>query len=320
MGKPRLSFLEWTQDWKLVHQVHVNTAGLNYAHDFLASPSWYVCHITPFVSMSDETLGQVLEGLTSPGESMRYYPERPCQIVLVERQPKGTPRVILLPTEPCHIYHFGTCHESADGRTLSFSAVTLGERFTMEWQHKLWLSNSSEEPGILHNFKVDLSGEPSLKRTVADPCSCEFPVIHPYRHVSVGNASEAPRYTYLMAAADGLRAPYTAVVKHDARGLSRDVWNAPGVVGEPCFVPRLGRSSATSGAEDDGWIIVQVYDHNNHTTDFAILDAQRLKSGPVCLLHLGHHLPYAFHGTFTPNTFVHPPAKVSSPRRSQAKL
>ena len=60
-------------------------AGINYAHDFLATPSWYICHITPFVDMSDEGIGQILQGNTSPGESMRYYPERPCQIVLIER-------------------------------------------------------------------------------------------------------------------------------------------------------------------------------------------------------------------------------------------
>jgi len=123
-----------------------------------------------------------------------------------------------------------------------------------------------------------------------------------------------------MAADRGVAVPYKDIVKHDAHGTARDVWHAPGVVGEPCFIPRLGRASVTEGAEDDGWVLVQMYDHVKCQTDYVILDAQKLGAGPVCTLHVGHHIPYAFHGTFTPNVFTHPPSKVSKPRKPIKKL
>ena len=254
---------------------------------------------------------------------MRYYPERECQIVLIERYPKdeANRRIIKLDTDPCHIYHYGTCHESVDGQKIKFNAVCLGRKFTMEWQYKLWLSNSSDAPGLLNDFEIDLSGpDPSMTRKISDRCSCEFPAIHPYKHVTGGKSGIEPaRFTYLMAADQGCATPYRAVVKHDGFNQGgRDVWHAHGVVGEPCFIPRLGRSSGSVGAEDDGWVLVQGYNHEKHTTDYVILDAQKLSAGPLCTLHLPF-IPYGFHGTFTPNVFVTPEAHVSNPRKNRGK-
>jgi len=121
-----------------------------------------------------------------------------------------------------------------------------------------------------------------------------------------------------MAADKGCATPYQAIVKHDAESSSgRAAWHTQGVVGEPCYIPRLGRASATAGAEDDGWVLVQVYDPDRHGTDFVILHAQRMAEGPLCVMHLPF-IPYAFHGTFTPTTFVHPAASVSNPRKKKS--
>ena len=108
-------------------KVIVREKGINYAHDFLATKNWYIGQVTPFVSMSDETLTEILQGETSPGESMRYYPERPCQMVLIERYPKNgePPRVHRMDTAPCHIYHYGTCHESADGKRFPIASFPI---------------------------------------------------------------------------------------------------------------------------------------------------------------------------------------------------
>ncbi len=63
-----------------------------------------------------------------------------------------------------------------------------------------------------------------------------------------------------MAAAPGLAVPFTDIVKCDAQSSTEvGAWHFEGrVVGEPCFVPRLGHASAECGEEDDGWIIAQV--------------------------------------------------------------
>jgi carotenoid cleavage dioxygenase len=65
--------------------------------------------------------------------------------------------------------------------------------------------------------------------------------------------------------------------------------------GEPLFVPR----SATS-AEDDGWVIVLVYDAVRNASDFHVLDAKDIAGEPVATVRLPHRVPYGFHGNWVP--------------------
>lgn len=109
------------------------------------------------------------------------------------------------------------------------------------------------------------------------------------------------------------------------------VWSAKpeyGVIGEPVFVPRHHSSASTKDGihsrtstghegkkahgdimpydkdEDNGWVITQVYNCKTHKTDFVVLDARNLAAGPIARVKLGHHTPYGFHGTFTPDVFL----------------
>lgn len=90
------------------------------------------------------------------------------------------------------------------------------------------------------------------------------------------------------------------------------MWYSHGVVGEPVFVPRLGYSSSSKGDEDDGYVLVQLYIPETHTTEFVVLDAKQIHAGPLARIKLKHAIPYGFHGTFTPHVFI-PPARVLSP-------
>lgn len=84
----------------------------------------------------------------------------------------------------------------------------------------------------------------------------------------------------------------------------RQVWYSHGIVGEPVFVPRLGWESWCEGDEDDGYVIVQLYIPKTKTSQFAILSAQNVERGPLAIIKLKHHIPYGFHGTFTPEVFT----------------
>merc|ERR1712107_222536 len=111
---------------------------------------------------------------------------------------------------------------------------------------------------------------------MGDACSCEFPAVHPLRHV-VGPAEAVPRFTYLMANDSGLGVPYSHIVKADKLREGRQSYHFEGrSVGEPCFVPRPG-----AVAEDDGYVIVRVFEPASRNTSFAVLDARDLRRGPV---------------------------------------
>jgi len=116
-----------------------------------------------------------------------------------------------------------------------------------------------------------------------------------------------------------------------AMTATRKIWFSHGVVGEPIFIPRQsGPPSAESSCaapedEDDGWLFVQCYVPEKHTTDFVILCAREPQKGPLAVIHLKHHVCYGFHGTFTPHVFFDDPVdgttvREAAPPEMRAKL
>jgi len=153
-------------------------------------------------------------------------------------------------------------------------------------------------PGELYEFAIDLRRN-TVERRKADSCSCEFPTIN------YSTNGKPYRFAYLMAAESGRPAvPYQEIIKWDRERRERQVWSARsegGVLGEPVFVPRPNSGSA---AEDDGWVIAQMYLTRQHRTQYVVLDARQLARGPIARVQLREHLPYGFHSTFTEQTFV----------------
>ncbi|CAO3566857.1 unnamed protein product [Mortierella alpina] len=329
---PSLQINEYGRQWSVKSRQTFHIPGLNYAHDLLLSKHFYIVQITPFVNISTADVYKFFLGLSSPGDAMRHYDHLPCRLVIIARTPQvadlilgGRPWIEADIPEPCHIFHFGNVQELTEqGRVvgLDLTAVCLGKKFTMEFENKSWLSNASKAPGLLTGFKVRFGDsvasnaagaaagdamKPLVHQTILHPASVEFPAIHPYRH------GLNTRYTFMMASSD-LKRPhyYTAVLKHDLHGKGTKFWQSEGVTGEPCFIPRGGYAvvgQEDTRVEDDGFVVVQVYHPKKQTTDFAVLDAQSMEL--LATIGLKHHVPFGFHGTFTPELFVHGTAPPS---------
>ncbi|KAF9913948.1 hypothetical protein BX616_009265 [Lobosporangium transversale] len=337
---PSLQINEYGRQWvaKSLQTFHIPQ--LNYAHDLLLSKHFYIVQITPFVNVSTAEAYKFFLGISSPGDAMRYYDHLPCRLVIIARTSQVADQILGgrqwieadIP-EPCHIFHFGNVQEIVeDDRVvgLDLTAVCLGKKFTMKFENNLWLSNASKAPGLLMGFKVRFSdindagsttpvtgnnsNGPLVYQTVLHPASVEFPAVHPYRH------GLDTRYTYMMASSDPKRPHYfTAVLKHDLYGRGTKFWQSGGVTGEPCFIPRGGYAVVGKEdirAEDDGFVVVQVYNPKKQTTDFAVLDAQTMEL--LATIGLKHHVPYGFHGTFTPELFI--PSSHTPPSLVKAKL
>eukprot|EP00294_Goniomonas_avonlea_P001174 CAMPEP_0114555588 /NCGR_PEP_ID=MMETSP0114-20121206/8832_1 /TAXON_ID=31324 /ORGANISM="Goniomonas sp, Strain m" /LENGTH=520 /DNA_ID=CAMNT_0001740729 /DNA_START=18 /DNA_END=1580 /DNA_ORIENTATION=- len=301
--------IEWDQSWNLLQEQTHQIAGLNYGHDFLLSPNYYILHMTPFVSTAKSLAIKIMMGITSPGESMRYHPELPSRLLVIPRDPAKSHLIRQFEVPPVHIFHFATCHEerSADGEeVIVFTAACLGTGFNMTFEKEVWLSNANEEPARMFEFKVDLTRDRAHCKQI-DRASVEFPTIHP-------DLDGLPcKNTYMMACdTEGQGLPYQHVVKLDVTSLKRQVWlNPGGLVCEPTFIPRVeAPGGKLTTDEDDGWVIVQVYDVETQRTDFVLLDAKRVDAGPIARIKLPVHIPLAFHGTWCPETFVHGRAKL----------
>eukprot|EP00794_Sanderia_malayensis_P020118 gene20118-22089_t len=296
---PKLAIYEFNQDWSLHRKQTCSIEGLNYVHDFALLPDYYLVHITPFVKISAVSGFAIAAGWSSPGETMRYFKDQPSKLVLVPRDPARKDQIVTVNTGAYHMYHYGTAEQI--GNCVQFVAPCYEEKFKMDFENGMWLSNASVAPGKLRQFTINIDEKTCVDKVV-DEASCEFISIHPYRHGFQGT-----NFNYLMANdRQGQNVPFRDVIKYDTATGSRQVWHSEGIIGEPCFVPRFGYESRDRGCEDDGYVLVQLYHPKKHVTSFCVLDATDVGKGCIAKINLKHHVPYGFHGTFSPEVFINP--------------
>ncbi|KAL6075485.1 Dioxygenase [Balamuthia mandrillaris] len=333
-GKSTVYLHEFDREWNLVQQQAHQFDHFYYCHDLLLTENYYILHQTPFYQLSKANTVKLYLGLSSPGDLVHWYPSMPSRMILVPRRPSAQQLarpdkgIRFFDTEPCIIYHHLNAFEhppspsSPHRKQISFASCCGGTKFNMKWDHKYWLSNSSVAPSRVYNYLIDFDeagAEGSIQRWQSDPSSCEFPTVHP------GLNGEPFRFAYLMAAdAPHPNIPYQELVKFDrfhvstpsssssassASSSRRQVWSAReefGLLGEPVFVPRrevpadavLGEEDYEQ-LEDDGWVITQLFNCREHSTQFVVLDAKNIEAGPIARIKLKHHTPYGFHGTFS---------------------
>lgn len=59
------------------------------------------------------------------------------------------------------------------------------------------------------------------------------------------------------------------------------------------------QDTVVSAAGDEGWIVALCYDAAVHCSEFVILDAQKIESGPVAVLPLKKTIPHGLHGIWS---------------------
>ena len=122
------------------------------------------------------------------------------------------------------------------------------------------------------------------------PRAVEFPCVGAV-------APRAPhRYVYGACTAHASRNnPFQGVFRVHM-GSGEEVAHFPGprcFTNEPLFVPR-----AAPEDEDDGWLLVLVFDAAALRSGLYIYDAARLDDGPVGVAWLRRGIPYGLHGSW----------------------
>ncbi|ASC73905.1 Apocarotenoid-15,15'-oxygenase [Halomicronema hongdechloris C2206] len=283
--KPGLSttitLYEFDLHGNLVQRQAHSVPGFAFIHDFAITPHYALLFQAP---VAYNPLPYLL-GLKGAAECITFKPEEPTKIWVI---PRHGGAVQTLETAPCFVFHHGNafeqegqivvdsiCYrdfpslEQEDYRTVDFEAVPEGQlwRFTLNLDHNM------------------VTREPLIERC------CEFPCLHPQRQ------GRPYRYLYLGAAhAPRGNAPLQALLKQDLVSGEEQVWSAApqGFSGEPVFVPK-----PQGQAEDDGWLLLLLYNAARRCSDLAIFEAGDIQQGPLARLLLAHHVPYGLHGSFT---------------------
>lgn len=261
--------------------------GFAFLHDFALTPRYAVFFQNP---VSFNPLPFLL-GLKGAAECIAFNPKAPTRAIVIPRDGQGQPQFI--DTDPCFVFHHANAFEQAG--TLVIDSVRYRDFPSLKGGETYRTVNFAEVPeGQLWRFTLDLAAgsatsAPLVNRSVEFPTLSPELVGQPYRYLYIGTPHSA-----------GGNAPLQALLKYDLSTGQQQLWSAAprGFVGEPVFVPRPGAI-----AEDDGWLLVLVYNAERACSEVVILGASDLAAAPVARLLLRHHVPYGLHGSFVAQYF-----------------
>lgn len=258
-------------------------------HDFVLTARYMVFCLGPILL---HPLRFVL-GFKSFDRALHWEGSKPTQILLVPRDGVGEPRWI--ETDAFFQFHFANGFEEDGAVVLDLARYpnygTIGEALRTYWR-SAWPSRGM---AALTRLRIDLGTGKVEKQTFPTGAANEFPSIHPahtgkrYRYAYFAS-NPAARESGLQQQISRLDFETGAVTTHD--------FGPAGYVGEPLFVPK-----GPGGAEDDGVVLVMVFNSADKRTDVVGLDARDLAARPLFTARLKHHVPYPLHGTFTPRIF-----------------
>jgi len=283
----KITLFEFDPQGQVVAQHSHSVPGFAFLHDMALTPNYAIFFQNP---VSFGPFPYIL-GFKGAAECIDFNPKQPTRIILVPRN--GTDPVKVITTDPCFVFHHANAYEQ-DGQVIVDSICY--DRFpTLEGSTDYTTVDFDAVPaGQLWRFTLDVAqGQAQVNRMITR--CVEFPTLHPDR---VGRPY---RYSF-MGTTHGSQgnAPLQALLKWDAHTGQQQVWSvAPrGFMGEPLFIPR---PQAT--AEDDGWVVVMLYNAARGCSDIAILEGTDITQGPVATLKLNHHVPYGLHGSFVSTYF-----------------
>ncbi|MFK8182934.1 MAG: carotenoid oxygenase family protein [Phormidesmis sp.] len=287
-----IRIFEFSPDGTLAKDHKHSVPGFAFLHDFAITPNYCVFVQNP-VSFNPLPFAMGFQGAA---ECIQFNPKQPTKIVVIPRN--GTGDVQFFDTDPCFVFHHANAYET-DGKLVLDSICydefpSLGDAkdysevdFDQVPESQLW------------RFTVDIAGKSGnagqVTKEVLIERYCEFPTIHPNK---VGRDY---RYLYIGVAHESVgNAPLQGLLKRDMQTGEEQFWSASprGFGGEPLFVAR-----PNGIAEDDGWVLLWIYNAAHNRTELAIFDAQDISTGPIAKLNLKHHVPYGLHGSFTPTYF-----------------
>ena len=278
---PYLTFHVVDRAGTLVRSEPIDLAWPSMIHDFAVTKDHVVFILCPLVFS--------FERLAERGGVFSWEPERGTRLGVMPRS-GGSRDVRWFETEASYVFHPLNAYEE-EGRVI-VDVARYGRLDFMSPGSERDPAWAGEATARLHRWSIDLTGG-GVRSTPLDDVSCEFPraderrLGHKHRY---GYCAVEPSPTSSMPG-------WRAIRRYDLeRGTSetRDFGAASGC-GEPLFIPRTA-----DGAEDDGWVIVLVYDGMRNASDFYVLDAQHLAGEAVAKVRLPHRVPYGFHGNWVP--------------------
>jgi len=257
--------------------------GASMIHDFVVTEN----HLVFFVPPLRLRKARLLLGLDGFCDSLAWRPEYGTDVIVVPIDEPHRPR--RFKADAFYQWHFANAFERDGDIVVDFVSYPDFRSSRVAGA----LPRGGDITGIDGTLRRAVLHANRDRLTIEELCAspCEFP------RFSTRLAGLDYRYCYVTESngTDG----FNSIARIDVRSgaLSRHSFAAGQWASEPVFVPR-----AEGSEEDDGWVLVQLYDAASHRSSELVFDARAIGSGPLATVHFGSHVPPRLHGMFSPAT------------------
>jgi carotenoid cleavage dioxygenase len=268
---PWLTYHRLDAQGRLVQSEEIPVPGPTMMHDFAITADHVVFMDLPIVF--DASLA--VQGRFP----YRWSDDHGARLGVMPRGGRGAD-VRWIEVEPCYVFHPMNAFDE-DGHVVLDVA-----RYPSLWRE----GPETFQPARLHRFRLDPEAEKAVESPLDDR-AIEFPRVDE-RRVGLPN-----RWGYAVANALDPDGP-GALVRYDLHSGAAEVHEfghgrAPG---EAVMVP-----ASADAAEDEGWVLVLVYDAARDASDLVVLDTASFSGPPVARVSLPQRVPFGFHGNWIPD-------------------
>jgi carotenoid cleavage dioxygenase-like enzyme len=246
-------------------------------HDFALTENYLIFFDCPLVFD--------VNNLTSGQDLIRWRPELGVRIGVMSRE---TGRVQWFQTESFFVFHFANAYEQGQEIIVDFvrhAELNLSKLETLKTGRKT-------SPPTLYRSKIHLLSQ-TVQHEQLDDRSVEFPRIkediNSLRHRFIYTPATLGNTDHLSPLIKN------ALVKYDVEKCTSDIhdFGSAYEIDEAVFVPK-----ATGTSEDDGYLMLFVYNKNDNNSELVILDAHSMKDKPLARIKMPRRVPHGLHGSW----------------------
>ena len=265
---PYLTFYEFDQSGALVTTIPIEKAYPTMLHDFVLTENYLIVFDVPAIF-----------NMKGP-EVLTFDQEQPVNILLIDRHHYEVKKVS---TASFFVYHFVNAYEQDEQIVVDFI-----HHETLNFDPLLQASKKAVRGPRLYRGIINLA-ELSYQHECLSELTVEFP------SYALQHTGRFYRYAYLCAKSSETVPAFDVILKYDFEKRTQQLFKfAQWVeVDEAIFVAEEGADK-----EDQGCLMLFVYQPESDTSDFVILNAAKPRAKPVAVVKLERRVPHGLHGSW----------------------
>jgi len=264
---PYLTFYRIDKNGNATGKWDIDKPHCSLVHDFVLTEHYAIVFDCPAVLD--------LKKIEHGGPILDWRPELGVRIGVMPRS--GGP-MKWFQTDTFFVFHFANAYE-------------YQEQIIVDYVHynQAIVTTAENDDATLYRTTINLK-DGTVKNTQMDDRLIEFPRIREDRDTLQHRFIYIPTQTPVFKA----RA-YHALVKYDMEHQQHDIheFGPHAQIDEAVFVP-----TSSPASEDDGYLMLFVYDNETDQSEFVILDARNMTSEPLARVQMPRRVPHGLHGTW----------------------